>query len=275
MNLKKFALFVLVCSLVYVFGSHVTLAAANTVKEDDQKITATASPEAAASAVPVELSEPTEKQVEATAAPKVTATDKSSTQKDSSKKDNSKKDNSKKDSSKKDNSKKDNSKKDNSKKDNSKKDISKKDISKKDISKKNASKKTAKKSYTKSDLRLMASIINCEAGGECFQGKLAVGIVIMNRVKSKAFPNTVKGVIYQKNQFTPTRNGILNRKLKQYDSGKTKSAQWKSCIRAAKKTLSGHNTIIKLGKVKSMKGIYFFSVGLPNAKFKLGGHRFK
>lgn len=135
------------------------------------------------------------------------------------------------------------------------------------------SKKTKK--YTKSELRLMASIINCEAGGESYQGKLAVGIVVMNRVKAKNFPNTVRKVIYQKFQFSPVRNGMLDKKLKQYDQGKIHSAQWKSCISAAKKALNGQKYIIKSGKKKSMSGIKFFSVQLAGAKFRLGGHRFK
>ena len=131
------------------------------------------------------------------------------------------------------------------------------------------------KKYSKSELRLMASIINCEAGGESFQGKLAVGIVVMNRVKAKNFPNTVRKVIYQKFQFSPVRNGMLDKKLKQYDQGKIHSAQWKSCISAAKKALNGQKYIIKSGKKKSMSGIKFFSVQLAGAKFRLGGHRFK
>ncbi|RKI28887.1 cell wall hydrolase [bacterium 1xD8-6] len=135
--------------------------------------------------------------------------------------------------------------------------------------------KSAKKSYSKSDLRLMASIINCEAGAEGFQGKLAVGIVVMNRVASKNFPNTVKKVIYEKGQFSPVRNGMLSKKLKQYDAGRTKSSQWKSCISAAKKVLSGQRTIVYKGKTKSLKGYHFFSVVLPGARIKLGGHRFK
>jgi len=140
---------------------------------------------------------------------------------------------------------------------------------------KSVAKKSTKESYSASDLRLMASIINCEAGGESLQGKIAVGIVIMNRVESKDFPNTIKKVIYQKNQFSPVKNGMLNKKLKQYDAGKTGSAQWKSCISAAKKVLNGQRTIIYKGKVKSLKGYHFFSVVLPGAKIKLGGHRFK
>lgn len=146
----------------------------------------------------------------------------------------------------------------------------------KKTTKKASAKKTTKKAnYSKSELRLMASIINCEAGAESYQGKLAVGIVVMNRVASKSFPNTIKKVIYQKSQFSPVRNGSLNKKLKQYDSGKTNSKQWKDCILAAKKVLNGQRTIILKGKVKNMKGYYFFSVVLPGAKFKLGGHRFK
>lgn len=146
----------------------------------------------------------------------------------------------------------------------------------KSTSKKSNDKKKEKKvSYSNSDLRLMASIINCEAGSEGYQGKLAVGIVVMNRVASKSFPNTIKKVIYQKSQFSPVRNGSLNRRLKQYDAGKTKTKQWKDCISAAKKVLKGQRTIMYKGKVKNMKGYYYFSVVLKGAKFKLGGHRFK
>lgn len=147
---------------------------------------------------------------------------------------------------------------------------------KKIVSSKEAKKKkTTKKKYTKAQLRLMASIINCEAGGESFQGQVAVGIVVMNRVKSKGFPNTIKGVIYQRGQFSPVRNGMLHKKLKQYDAGKIKSKQWKSCIKAAKKALGGQSTVKIKGKTRSMKGVRFFSVGLSGAKFRLGGHRFK
>lgn len=125
------------------------------------------------------------------------------------------------------------------------------------------------------DLRLMASIINCEAGSEPYQGKLAVGIVVMNRVKSKEFPNTIKKVIYQKGQFSPVRNGSLKKRLSQYDSGKTGSKQWKSCISAAKKVLNGQRTVIVKGKTKNMRSFHFFSVKLKGARLRIGGHRFK
>lgn len=135
--------------------------------------------------------------------------------------------------------------------------------------------KTTKKSYSKADLRLMASIINCEAGIESYQGKIAVGIVVMNRVKSKQFPNTIRKVIYEKGQFSPVRNGALKKRLSQYDAGRTGTKQWKSCIKAAKAVLEGQRTIIYKGKIKSMSGYHFFSVYLPKARMKLGGHRFK
>ena len=147
----------------------------------------------------------------------------------------------------------------------------------KDTAMKGKSKKSSKKKadYTKAELRLMASIINCEAGIEPYQGKLAVGIVVMNRVKSSNFPGTIKKVIYQPGQFSPVRNGALRTRLAQYDAGKTKSAQWQSCIKAAKKVLSGQKTIVYRGKTKSLRGYHFFSVQLRGARFKLGGHRFK
>lgn len=154
-----------------------------------------------------------------------------------------------------------------------KKATAKKDTKKKETTKKAAVKKKA--AYTKTELRLMASIINCEAGAESYQGKLAVGIVIMNRIHSKSFPSTLRKVIYQKYQFSPVRNGSLNKRLRQYDAGKTGSKQWKDCISAAKKVLNGQSEIIVKGKTKSLRGYYFFSVKLPGAKLKLGGHKFK
>lgn len=142
------------------------------------------------------------------------------------------------------------------------------------VSTKQVKKKSTKK-YTKAQLRLMACIINSEAGNQSYQGKLAVGIVIMNRVKSKDFPNTVKGVVYQKYQFSPVRNGSLKRNYAQYDNGKTKSTAWKQCIKAAKNVLSGQTYLNVNGKIKNFKSYQFFSVGLAGARFRLGGHRFK
>lgn len=70
-------------------------------------------------------------------------------------------------------------------------------------------------SYTASDVDLLARLIMAEAQGESYQAKVAVGGVVVNRVKSSTFPNTISGVIYQTvngyYQFTPVLNGWINR----------------------------------------------------------------
>ena len=63
------------------------------------------------------------------------------------------------------------------------------------------------------ELKLLANIIYCEAGSESYVGKVAVGNVIMNRVKSASQPNTITEVVYAKGQFSPVRNGSLQRAL--------------------------------------------------------------
>ena len=55
----------------------------------------------------------------------------------------------------------------------------------------------AKSSSSSSDIQLMARAINGEARGEPYEGQVAVGAVILNRVKDSRFPNTIAGVIYQ------------------------------------------------------------------------------
>lgn len=134
------------------------------------------------------------------------------------------------------------------------------------------------KSYTASELRYMTSIIYCEARGESYAGKKAVGIVVMNRVRSKKFPDSVKGVIYQRGQFSPVRNGALNSALRLYDkqkkNGKFKGTM-KSCMKAAKAALKGSTTVKVSGRNKQMKKYLFFSRYIPNAKYSLGAHQFK
>lgn len=60
-----------------------------------------------------------------------------------------------------------------------------------------------------SDQELLSALIYCEAGGEPYDGQVAVGCVVMNRVRSSSFPNTVSGVIYQSGQFSPVASGRL------------------------------------------------------------------
>ena len=61
-----------------------------------------------------------------------------------------------------------------------------------------------------SDVQLMARAINGEARGEPYEGQVAVGAVILNRVKSSQFPNTIAGVIYQSGAFTAVSDGQIN-----------------------------------------------------------------
>ena len=62
---------------------------------------------------------------------------------------------------------------------------------------------------TKADIELMAKLVYCESRGEPFQGKIAVASVVLNRVMSSKFPNTISGVIFQKNAFSCVSNGQL------------------------------------------------------------------
>ena len=82
------------------------------------------------------------------------------------------------------------------------------------------------------ELKLLANIIYCEAGSESYVGKVAVGNVIMNRVKSASQPNTITEVVYAKGQFSPVRNGSLQRAL---SSDKADA----SCYQAAIEALAG------------------------------------
>ena len=61
-----------------------------------------------------------------------------------------------------------------------------------------------------SDIQLMARAINGEARGEPYEGQVAVGAVILNRVKDSRFPNTIAGVIYQSGAFTAVSDGQIN-----------------------------------------------------------------
>ena len=64
--------------------------------------------------------------------------------------------------------------------------------------------------YTSSDLYLLAKTIYAESRGEPYTGQVAVGAVILNRVRSSQFPNTVSGVVYQKHAFTAVSDGQIN-----------------------------------------------------------------
>lgn len=90
-------------------------------------------------------------------------------------------------------------------------------------------------SISQADLDLMAAIIECEAGGEPYEGKIGVGAVVMNRVRSSQFPNTISEVIYQSGQFSPVASGklasVLSRGARQ------------DCYDAARDVFAGANTV--------------------------------
>lgn len=65
--------------------------------------------------------------------------------------------------------------------------------------------------YSEYEIDLLARLVRAEAESEPYQGKVAVACVVLNRVDSSAFPNTIKEVIYQKGQFQPVRNGEINK----------------------------------------------------------------
>jgi N-acetylmuramoyl-L-alanine amidase len=82
--------------------------------------------------------------------------------------------------------------------------------------------------YTKDDYKWLATIIEAEAENQPYIGKLAVGSVVINRVQSENFPNSIKGVIFQKSkrvyQFSPVGDGRINRVVPSEDSLKAAQA---------------------------------------------------
>lgn len=80
-----------------------------------------------------------------------------------------------------------------------------------------------------SNIYLLAQCINGEARGESYKGQVAVGAVILNRVKSSKFPNTIAGVIYQRGAFDAVSDGQINQ---------TPSD---SCLKAARDAMNGYD----------------------------------
>ncbi len=114
--------------------------------------------------------------------------------------------------------------------------------------------------FEEGDRYLIATMIYCEAGGEVYAGKLAVGAVIINRLLNGAFPNTVSGVLYQKNQFSPVASGRFALSLAQGRASK-------ACYQAADEAMSG---------VTNVGNCMFFRTPTPlkTPKYTIGGHIF-
>ena len=107
--------------------------------------------------------------------------------------------------------------------------------------------KNAAIKYTASDLNLLSRLITAEAGGESYDAQVAVGAVVVNRVKSSSFPNSISAVINQKTngcyEFTPVLNGNINR-----------TAQ-ASAVKAANEALSGYDA--------TKNALFFYSGNAP------------
>ena len=73
-----------------------------------------------------------------------------------------------------------------------------------------SSSSTGVNGYTSSDVALLARLIHAEARGESYTGQVAVGAVVLNRVRSSSFPNTISAVIYQPYAFTCVNDGQIN-----------------------------------------------------------------
>lgn len=137
------------------------------------------------------------------------------------------------------------------------------------------SSKAAMRSYTDKDLKYMAAIIFCEAGNQSYAGQLAVGCVIMNRVNSSAFPNTILSVIKQPGQFGPYRQGKFMREVRNVEKGLYSKSERIKSLQAAQEVLEGQRNITYRGRQYSMKKYKFFSGRLSSPKLKIGGHQFK
>ena len=96
---------------------------------------------------------------------------------------------------------------------------------------------------TDEEYKLFVCIVYCEAGGESYECQLGVANVILNRVKGDGWPNTLNGVIYQKQQFSPVTNGYLNKVLNEYAQGKFNTKWHESCFKAVDAALAGKNNI--------------------------------
>lgn len=90
--------------------------------------------------------------------------------------------------------------------------------------------------FADADLQLLANLIYCEAGGEPYEGKLAVGAVVINRMLSSVYPDTMVGVIYQRRQFSPVGSGRLELALANNKANA-------DCYRAAEEAMSGMSNV--------------------------------
>lgn len=113
--------------------------------------------------------------------------------------------------------------------------------------------------FAEGDRRLLANLIYCEAGGEPYSGQVAVGSVVINRVLSSKFPDTVVGVIYQSGQFSPVASGRLDLAL-------AADKATDSCYKAADEAMAG---VTNVGNC-----VYFRTPIEGLSGISIGGHIF-
>ncbi len=124
---------------------------------------------------------------------------------------------------------------------------------------KSAKRDISEVTFAEGDRELLAQLIYCEAGGEPYEGKVAVGAVVINRVLSSVYPDTVVGVIYQNKQFSPVGSGRLALALAE---GRATSA----CYQAADEAMSG---------VSNVGNCVYFRTPIPGLTgIAIGGHIF-
>ena len=115
-------------------------------------------------------------------------------------------------------------------------------------------------SFGEGDRYLLANLIYCEAGGESYEGQVAVGSVVMNRVLSSVYPNTITGVIYQSGQFSPVASGRLALAL-------AENRATAKCYQAADAVMSGTTNVGNC--------VYFRTpVEGITPRYTIGGHIF-
>lgn len=90
--------------------------------------------------------------------------------------------------------------------------------------------------FAEGDRYLLANLIYCEAGNQPYDGQLAVGAVVINRVLSSVYPSTVVGVIYQNKQFSPVASGRLALAL-------AENRATEACYRAADEAMAGKTNV--------------------------------
>ncbi len=104
-----------------------------------------------------------------------------------------------------------------------------------------------------SDLAMLAALVECEAGGESYEGQWAVASVVVNRVRSGSFPNTISGVIYQGGQFSPVASGRFAMVLSRGAAG--------SCTQAAQAAISGSTNVNCLYFCRASSGVQGTVIG--------------